>query len=465
MLCHEEREIHEVHEERILIFHMHSRPTSLHPSDKDAATSVTPAVGTFTALKIPVYRLYYGALFCQMAAMNMQMIARSWYMYELTNSATMLGAVGLGAALPMLTVSLFGGVLADRMKKKSILLAGQAATGIVALAIGLSITLGTITWIHLLVGGFLQGLTMSLMMPARQALVYELVGEDNLMNAIALNSAAMNLLRLLAPAFTGFFIALWNIEGVYYIMAGLYAVGVTFAVRLPNLQVASREENKGAISDLKAGLVYIRDNREVLAILILTLVATILSMNYMFLLPIFTKDIFFVDVAVFGSLINLPVVGKLLLTLSESSAKLGLLVSISGIGALTGSLMVASMTSQRRGLVYLLSLMLTSLSLVAFSVTDNFIIALISFVPMGLGQAGRMALSNTLLQSYSADEYRGRVMSVYMMEWGITMVGVFFVSVLADLIGAQWAVGGAAVVLVLILSYCLLFIPLLRKMD
>jgi MFS family permease len=285
------------------------------------------------------------------------------------------------------------------------------------------------------------------------------------MNAIALNSAAMNLLRLLAPAFTGFFIALWSIEGVYYIMAGLYAVGVTFAVRLPNLEVVQREEKKGTIFELKEGLSYIRDNREVLGVLILTLVATILSMNYMFLLPIFTKDIFFVDVTVFGSLTTLPVVGKLLLTLSESSAKLGLLVSISGIGALAGSLMVASMASQRRGLIYLLSLMLTSVSLVAFSATNSFIIALISFIPMGLGQAGRMALSNTLLQSYSVDAYRGRVMSVYMMEWGITMVGVFFVSVLADLIGAQWAVGGAAVALVFILSYCLFFIPLLRKMD
>jgi len=444
---------------------MDAGSSSATPSKVEPEASVTTSVGTFAALKNPVYRLYYGALLCQMAAMNMQMIARSWFMYELTNSATMLGAVGLGAALPMLTVSLFGGVLADRMRKKTILLAGQAGTGIVALGIGLSITLGTISWIHLLVGGFLQGLVMSLMMPARQALIYELVGEDTLMNAIALNSAAMNLLRLMAPAFTGFFIAFWNIEGVYYIMGGLYAVGFLFAARLPDLEVASKDEKKGAISDLKQGLLYIRDNREVLAILILTLVATILSMNYMFLLPIFTKDIFFVDVSVFGVLTTLPIVGNLLLALSESSVKLGLLVSISGIGALTGSLMIASMASQRRGLYYLLSLMLTSLSLVCFSITDSFLIAMIAFIPMGLGQAGRMALSNTLLQSYSEDAYRGRVMSVYMMEWGITMVGVFFVSVLADLIGAQWAVGGAAAMLVLILSACLLFVPLLRDMD
>ena len=421
--------------------------------------------GTFAALRIPAYRLYFGALLGQMAAMNMQMIARSWYMYELTNSATMLGAVGLGSALPMLTVSLFGGVLADRMKKKTILLAGQLATGLVALGIAISISVGTISWVHLLVAGFLQGLVMSLMMPARQALIYELVGEDTLMNAIALNSAAMNLLRLMAPAFAGFFIALWNIEGVYYIMAVLYAAGFLFAVRLPNTEPVEREDKRGTISELKEGLWYIRNNSEVMAILIITLMATILTMPYMFLLPIFTKDILFVDVSLFGGLTSLPIIGNLLLTLSESSARLGLLVSISGIGALVGSLLVASMANRRRGFYYLISLLLSALGLVFFSATDSFYIALAVFVPMGLGQAGRMALSNTLLQAYSEDAYRGRVMSVYMMEWGITMVGVFFVSVLADIIGVQWAVGGSAGILVLIITWYLFFSPGIRQMD
>jgi len=163
---------------------------------------------TFAALQIPAYRAYYGAIIMQMAAMNMQVVARSWFMYELTGSATMLGAVGLGGALPMLTISLFGGVLADRMRKKSILIAGQFASALVALGIAVSITVGTISWIHLFVAALFQGIVVSLMMPARQALIHELVGKDTLMNAIALNAAAMNLLRLMAPAFAGFFIAL-----------------------------------------------------------------------------------------------------------------------------------------------------------------------------------------------------------------------------------------------------------------
>ena len=147
---------------------------------------------TFAALKLPAYRIFFGALLMQMTAMNMQMVARSWFMYELTGSAVMLGAVGLGSALPMLTVSLFGGVLADRIRKKSILVAGQFASALVALGIAISITVGAISWIHLFVAALLQGLVLALMMPARQALIYELVGENTLMNAIALNAAAGN---------------------------------------------------------------------------------------------------------------------------------------------------------------------------------------------------------------------------------------------------------------------------------
>jgi MFS family permease len=433
------------------------------PSETDR-TNRADRQETFAALKLPAYRIFFGALLMQMTAMNMQMVARSWYMYELTGSAVMLGAVGLGSALPMLTVSLFGGVLADRLRKKSILVAGQSASALVALGIAVSITLGTISWIHLFVAALFQGLVLSLMMPARQALIYELVGADTLMNAIALNAAAMNLIRLTAPAFAGFFIAFWSIEGVYYIMTVLYVIGFIFALRLPRTGT-DRSRESTPIQELTEGLRYIRHNADVLAILVLTLLATILSMPYLFLLPIFTRDIFLVDVSIFGRLASWPLIGSLLVALGESSARQGLLISVSGLGALAGSLVVASMSSRKRGLIYLFSLLLTSVSLAAFSATGSFLLALIFFIAMGLGQAGRLALSNTLLLSNTDDIHQGRVMSVYMMNWGITMVGVFFVSILADRVGVQLAVGGAAGLLAVITLYCLFLTHRIRRLD
>jgi MFS family permease len=419
---------------------------------------------TFAALKLPAYRIFFGALLMQMTAMNMQMLARSWFMYELTGSAVMLGAVGLGSALPMLTVSLFGGVLADRIRKKSILVAGQLASALVALGIAVSITAGAISWIHLFAAALFQGLVLALMMPARQALIYELVGANTLMNAIALNAAAMNFIRLTAPAFAGFFIAFWSIEGVYYIMTVLYVIGFMFAVRLPRTG-ADRSRESTAIQELTEGLRYIRRNADVLAILVLTLLATILSMPYLFLLPIFTRDIFLVDVSIFGRLASWPLIGSLLLALGESSARQGLLISVSGLGALAGSLVVASMSSRRRGLIFLLSLLLTAVSLVVFCATGSYLLALMIFITLGLGQAGRLALSNTLLLSNTDDIHQGRVMSVYMMNWGITMVGVFFVGILADRFGVRLAVGGSAGLLAIITLYYLFLTPRIRRLD
>jgi MFS family permease len=419
---------------------------------------------TFAALKLSAYRIFFGALLMQMTAMNMQMVARSWFMYELTGSAVMLGTVGLGSAVPMLTVSLFGGVLADRIRKKSILVAGQLASALVALGVAISITAGAISWVHLFIAALFQGLVMALMMPARQALIYELVGKNTLMNAIALNAAAMNLIRLTAPALAGFFIAFWGVESVYYIMTALYAVGFMFAIRLPRTG-EDRPRESSTIQELTEGLRYIRHNTNVLALLLLTLMATVLSMPYLFLLPMFTRDIFLVDVSIFGRLASLPLIGPLLLALGESSARQGLLISVSGLGALAGSLFVASMSNRKRGLIYLLSLLLTAVSLMAFSATGSYLLALFIFIAMGLGQAGRLALSNTLLLSNTDDRHQGRVMSVYMMNWGITMVGVFFVSILADHIGVQLAVGGAAGLLAAITLYCLFLTPRIRRLD
>jgi len=325
--------------------------------------------------------------------------------------------------------------------------------------------MGAITWVHLFIASLLQGTVMSLMMPSRQAIIYELVGERSLMNAIALNAAAMNLLRLLAPAFAGFFIALWSIEGVYYIMSALYIIGLIFVIKLPSTDAAYQVSKKGTFSELKDGLRYIRNNVNIFTLLVLTLFATILSMPYFFLLPVFTKDILIVDVANLGSLPSLPLIGELISTLGKSSARQGLLISISGIGAFTGSLAVASMTDKRRGLVLLISLILVGGSLMIFSSTSSYLIALLFFIPLGLGQAGRMALSNTLLQTYTEDAYRGRVMSVYMMEWGLTFIGVFLVGLLADVTGVQWAVGGSAGLLIMVSLYYLIFTSRIRNLD
>jgi MFS family permease len=422
-------------------------------------------LGIFVSLKVPAYQAFYGALAGHMACVNMQMVARSWFIYELKSRTSILGLVALAHALPMLGLSLFGGVIADRVRKKTVLIAGQLASTVVALAVALFITLGTITWVHLVVAAFFQGIVMALMMPSRQAIIPELVDESLLMNAISINAATMNFFRLLAPAFAGFLIAMWSIEGVYYIMSGLYFISFLFTLKIPSIKEPAPAVHTSPFADMKDGFRYVRENTTVFSILLFTLLVTMLSMPYLYLLPVFTKDIMILTPEELATMTHLPLVGSLFAALTESSARLGVLISISGIGAMAGSLWVASQPNRYRGVLYLSSVLLLSVSLLFFSLTENYLLALITFIPLGLGQAGRMSLSNTLVQSYTENAYRGRMMSLYMMEWGLTSFGVFFIGIIAEFVGVQWAVGGGAFILMIITLYYFFFSPRIRQLD
>jgi len=378
---------------------------------------------TFESLKVPNYRIYWASMMAQMGAMNMQMVARSLLMYDISKSAVLLGAVALAFALPMILLSLYGGVIADRLQKRNIIIAGQAALCLMSLSIGLIITFGSISWVHLIAAGVIQGTIMALMMPSRQAIVPEIVGREELMNALSLNAAGMNINRLFAPVVAGFMVEVTGFDTLYYTMAGLYIVATLIMLRLPKTGTMSLRGG-GALREALAGLEYVRRNTTVLILLLITLVGTILSMPYMFLLPIFTTDIWHVGPGGYG-----------------------MLMSVSGAGALVGSLVLASLSNRRRGLLYLASLLITGIALMGLSFSPWYSMALIAMIVVGVGQAGRMALSNTLIQYYTEDAYRGRVMSILMMEFGLTSFGIFGVAVLAEFIGVQLALGGAAMLL------------------
>ena len=336
---------------------------------------------------------------------------------------------------------------------------------------------------------------MAMMMPARQAIIPELVGAKMITNAVALNGAAMNLLRLMGPALAGLLIALWDIEAVYYTMAVLYGTGVFVLMGLP-LTGAVALRGQGMIKQVKEGLSYIKQNAAIRTLLFFTLFSFVLSMPYMFLLPAFTDETLTVDTSRLTFFTSIPVIGGLVETLDNSAARQGFLISISGIGALVGSLFVATMRDKRRGFYLLISMLVMAVTLIIFSFTNSFLVAMLVFIPLGFAQSGRMALSNTLAQVYTEDEYRGRVMSIYMLNWGFTNVGVFVVGILADattllldsmtaanagaslsgpaaavfdlvtgFTGAQLAVGLSAILLLIVTLYFTFFVKRIRQLD
>ncbi len=409
---------------------------------------------TFTSLKNPVFRLYYGAMIGQMAAMNMQMIARSLLVFELTGSGTALGVMALGNALPMLFFSLYGGVMADRIQKKYILWAGQAGSALVSLGIGLILVFGLLSeersgsWIILVVAALIQGTIMGLMMPSRQAMIAEIVEQDQLMNAVALNTFGMSAMRLLAPIPVGFIIYLFGFEAVYFVMTGMYVMAVVFISLMPETGTISLS-GRGAMRDAIDGLKYVRNQPILITVLLVTFVVTLLSMPYMMLLPALTEDILKVD-----------------------SRGFGLLLSTSGLGAMLGAIFLASLPDKKRGLMFIVGSLILGIALVGLFFSSSWFPSNIAW-PMamgfiffvGIGQTARMTLGNTLLQYYVDDEYRGRVSSLMMMEFGLTSFAVFAAGVLTDIIGVQWAVGGLAIILIVFSIFMLVFMPRMRRLD
>ena len=402
---------------------------------------------TFSSLKNPVFRIYYTALLGQRAAMNMQQVARSMLIYRLTGSAAILGLVALATALPMLCLSLFGGVIADRLQKKYVLLIGQVSSAIVALVIALSLSLGylspehTGSWWILIFAALLQGAIIGLMIPSRQAIIPEIVGEEQLMNAVALNTMGMNFLRLMAPAAAGFLIDAFDFKAVYFTMTGMYLVAVIFVSFMP-LTGTMIIRGGDAWANIKEGFTYVFRETTILSILVFVLFIALLSRPYIMMMPIFADDI-----------------------LKVGASGMGVLLSVSGIGAMIGSITLAVMLNKKRGLMLLASGLILGLSLAGFSSSSSWYISLALIAIVGLGHAARMTLGNTLLMYYTDDEYRGRVMSFYEMDLGLSSLGIFGVGLLAEAIGVQWALGGLAMILVFMSILTLAFVPQVRRLD
>ena len=385
----------------------------------------------------------------QMAAMQIEMVARGLLIYDITGSGTILGVMALAQSLPMLFASFMGGVMADRLPKKQVMLVGITSNAVIAGAIAVAIAMGFVgsgnptmaVWILVVAGAF-KGVVQGLIMPARQSIIPELVSREQIMNAMALNNLGMNVLRFTAPALAGYAIVWWGYQSVYFIMTALFVIASLFALGLPNTPVVPQAQPTRAISDVAGGFQYARREPTIALILAFTLFVVLCSMPYMMLLPIFTEDI-----------------------LKVGAAGMGILVSVSGIGAIVCSLVLASLPNKHRGTMLIVSSLVLGIALVVFAFSTSWPLSLAAIAFVGLGQTGRQTLSGTLLQHYVEDTYRGRVMAIYMMEFGLTSLSVFVAGVAADYIGIQWSIGSLALLLVVVTLGVWTLSPRLRALQ
>jgi len=372
----------------------------------------------FSSLKVKNFRIYWFGMFVSLIGTWIQSVAQSWLVFQLTNSAFLLGLVGFLSSIPVFFLSLFGGVLADRMNKRNILIATQSAFMLLAFILAILTQMKLITPYQIMLIALLNGVVMAFDAPSRQAVVVDLVGRENLFNAIALNSAAFNSSRIIGPALAGILVAYIGMSGCFYIngISFLAAIIALFLIRINNL---GNNKNNTALKDLKDGLKFIQNNPLILALVTMVGIMSLFGISYVILMPIFANEI--LKVGVKG---------------------MALLMSSSGIGALVGALILARLGDfQYKGKFLVLSSLIFSVSLTLFSVSKTYLLSIITLIFIGGGSVAAIALINTILQTKVPDAFRGRVMGVFLLTFaGMMPFGNLIAGTLASALGVSFTI-------------------------
>jgi MFS family permease len=402
------------------------------------ASSQTNRLNTFQSLKSRDFKFLWLGIIFMMAGMQMQSIARGYLVYDITSSALLLGLVNVGFAVPMLILSLFGGVAADRINRKRLIQLCQALAAGASLAIAVSISLEVVTWVHLFIASSLHGIVFAFLVPARQALIPQLVDRDLLTNALALNAAAFSLMILLAPAFAGFLYSIIGPAGVYYVVTAMEIVAVvcTGLIRYKKNDIKKIK----IFSEIREGLSYILKNPLVIILIVIGLSFSLLVMPIRMLMPIFIVDIY-----------------------HRGPDALGLLFSAMGLGALVGSLVIASMGKWKRGLILLSGGIISGVSLILLAVIPVYAAAAAILLFVGVGDSIRRSLNQALILEITEKQYQGRVISVYAMNFGFIPLGVLPASAIAEFFGVGAASATLGFVLIIVCFIILLTRKELRK--
>ena len=304
---------------------------------------------------------------------------------------------------------------------------------------------------HVLIAAAVHGGANNLTMPSRQALTPDVAGPERLMNAMGLYSTSQNAARLLMPGLAGWMVGAFGSPGgidgaayVYFLVTALFVLAflLLLPVRLPDRPTRGGTSLRSALRDLRDGFRHVAGHRRLALLLACNPVFALLGLAYFLLLPGFAKEV-----------------------LDAGAGRLGLLTSVSGVGAVLASLSVASLPSRNRGTLLLGSTLLLGVSLVAFALSTSYWLSVGIMLSVGMGQAGYLGFMNVLVQALAGDEHRGRVMSFYMMEFNVTALLLFGLGVAANEVGPQLTVGAVGAALAALSVLVFARSPTLRGID
>lgn len=395
---------------------------------------------TFTALTNGDFRLLWFGMIFSMAAMQVNLVSRSWLAYDLSGSGAILGLVALARGFPQFVLAPVGGVAADRFDKRTLLILSQSGLAVLGLVNALLVQTGVIQVWHLVVIGAVQGCLFPFSMPTRTAYISDLVDDDRLSNALALDATGRNLNRVLAPTLAGLLIA-WSPTVAFYSIAVFFTLTTVMLLRLPR---PGRPDatNTGALADIVGGFRYMRQHSTLVALTGMAFVLVMLGMPFQQLLPVFQVRVF--DVG---------------------PQALGMMYTAVGVGAIVGSLAAAYLSeSERKPQIQVGAGIIFGVALALFALSPSFVVALAFLVLVGCASQGYFTINRILVMLATDREYYGRVMSVYMMNWSLMPLALLPMGAIVDQVGAPDTIAAAGLLLTVFVVAIALVRPGIRHM-
>ncbi|MDF1514096.1 MAG: MFS transporter [Anaerolineae bacterium] len=397
---------------------------------------------TFAALQDRHFRWYWLGMLASSSTYQMGSVGQGWLVYQITGSALALGWVSAGWSITNSVLSPWAGVLSDRVEKRTLIIWMRGLMVLSSMVIALMIAADIIQVWHLAVYSLFRGVLFAILMPAQNAYLAELVDRKSLLNALSLNSIGMGLAGIFSASIAGFLIDIIGVEAVYFAIALFYIVVFFTSLKLP--ETGTTDPGSASVwSDIVDGVQYIRICPVLVPLLALVFLRGFFTMPYQTLMPKYAQDVMQLD-----------------------ASGLGILVAAPGVGSLISSLLMASMGDfQGKGKLLLGSGILLGSGLILFSNTEAFVLVLIILGVVGATSNVCMVTNRMLLQVNCDAPYLGRVMSAYMMMFGLTQLGTIPIGAFADRYGVPAVLTGLGTLYVAVILIIWVTLPRIKNLE
>lgn len=402
-----------------------------------------PGLSRLRAMRYPNFRWFWISTSGQAMAQGMQFLILGWLVLELTGSTSQLGLTIFFYGIPNLTLVLFGGIFADRINRKKLLLMSQFGVTVIMFVLATLTATGLVAVWQIYTASFLLGTLHAINMPTRLAMVVNLVERDDIMNAVVLNAAVMNAGRIIGPAAAGFIIDLVDLGPALFVNAGCYLAAACCVLLIRNFTQDVPDRRSNMLGALQDGLVYFARTPVVFTIVGIGFAFGFFGMPHVQVMPAFAREV-----------------------LNSTAGQAGLLMTAAGIGSLAANVALALLGNfRRKNLLLVGALLLFEAALFAFAWSQWFWLSWAILLFVGMGSIGYISLGTTVLQLSVPQELQGRVMSLWYVSAGFMFIGSLPMALVADLVSWPVALAGGATLCFAFTLWLAILRPTLRRLE